>query len=232
MYCMPVIKTEPDRLALRKAATSGEACYSLAPIPRPSDGPEGGRERGAGLVQCAGRVETYARVFEEEGALDKLEAFASLNGPSTYRLPLNDGTVTLERSSWTAHKRSRSKDRTSARWSIGGETIEWGWWRISCSPHGALAYAGQPTRITQALHPGYKATSNKREQQCQSMTSSSSEPGNAAFCAALAAQEEGASCSCWRRRPSRSPAATAGSPRGSIARRLHGFEDIKTLVRT
>src|SRR5262249_58769985 len=47
-------------------------------------------------------IETYAKVFEDEGALDKLEAFASLNGPRHYRLPPNEERITLEKSSWTA----------------------------------------------------------------------------------------------------------------------------------
>ena len=47
-------------------------------------------------------IETYAKVFEEEGALDKLEAFASLNGPKHYRMPPNEERITLEKMSWTA----------------------------------------------------------------------------------------------------------------------------------
>ncbi|HTM95463.1 MAG TPA: dihydroorotase, partial [Croceibacterium sp.] len=51
----------------------------------------------AGIFNAPFALESYAAVFEEEGALDKLEAFASENGPRFYRLPLNEGTVTLER---------------------------------------------------------------------------------------------------------------------------------------
>jgi dihydroorotase len=55
-----------------------------------------------GLFNAPVAIETYARVFEEEGALDKLEAFASLSGPRHYRLPPNEERITLEKSAWTA----------------------------------------------------------------------------------------------------------------------------------
>jgi dihydroorotase len=55
-----------------------------------------------GLFNAPVAIETYAKVFEEEGALDKLEAFASLNGPRHYRLPPNEARITLEKTSWTA----------------------------------------------------------------------------------------------------------------------------------
>ncbi len=55
-----------------------------------------------GLFNAPVAIETYAQVFEEEGALDKLEAFASLNGPKHYRLPPNEETITLEKVAWTA----------------------------------------------------------------------------------------------------------------------------------
>jgi len=65
-------------------------------------------------------------VFEEEGALDKLEAFASLNGPRHYRLPPNEERITLEKSSWTAPQEVKV-DGPDERALIyrGGETIEW-----------------------------------------------------------------------------------------------------------
>ena len=98
LYCLPVAKRERHRLALRKAATSGEACFFLgtdtAPHPRRS------KERdccSAGVFVGATALQCYAQVFDEEGALDRLEAFASLNGPTFYGLPANEGTITLER---------------------------------------------------------------------------------------------------------------------------------------
>jgi dihydroorotase len=102
MYCMPVIKTSKDRAALRKAATSGEACYFLGTDSAPHPVAKKLSVNGIpGVFNAPVAIETYAKVFEEEGALDKLEGFASLNGPSHYRLPVNETTITLEKSPWT-----------------------------------------------------------------------------------------------------------------------------------
>ena len=100
MYCLPVAKRERHRLALRKAATSGSPKYFLGTDTAPHA--IGAKETGcgcAGIFNAPYALESYAAVFEEEGALDKLEAFASENGPRFYGLPLNEGTVTLGRSS-------------------------------------------------------------------------------------------------------------------------------------
>ncbi|MGQ7791369.1 dihydroorotase [Faunimonas sp. B44] len=103
MYCMPVIKTEADRRALRKAATGGESCFFLGTDSAPhSIHKKLAIVGAAGLFNAPVAIETYAKVFEEENALDRLEAFASLNGPAHYRLPPNEGTITLERQTWTA----------------------------------------------------------------------------------------------------------------------------------
>ncbi len=71
-------------------------------------------------------IETYAQVFEEEGALDKLEAFASLNGAKHYRMPPNDDTITLEKASWTAPEEVKvaGPDERALIYR-GGETIAW-----------------------------------------------------------------------------------------------------------
>jgi dihydroorotase len=98
MYCLPIVKREPHRLALRRAATSGSAKFFLGTDSAPH--PVGDKESACG---CAGvfnapyALESYAKVFDEEGALDRLEAFASENGPRFYGLPLNESRVTLER---------------------------------------------------------------------------------------------------------------------------------------
>ncbi|MBV1918883.1 MAG: dihydroorotase [Sphingomonadaceae bacterium] len=97
-FCLPVAKREKHRLALRKAATSGSAKYFLG-----TDSAPHAREAKESACGCAGifnapfALESYATVFEEEGALDRLEAFASENGPRFYGLPLNEGTVSLLR---------------------------------------------------------------------------------------------------------------------------------------
>jgi dihydroorotase len=98
-YCLPVLKREQHRLALRKAATSGSAKFFLGTDTAPH-----ARHAKEAACGCAGvfnapyALESYAAVFEEEGALDKFELFASVHGPRFYGLPLNEGTVTLERS--------------------------------------------------------------------------------------------------------------------------------------
>jgi dihydroorotase len=124
---MPVIKTEPDRLALRRAATSGEACYFLGTDSAPHPMSRKVAVNGVpGVFNAPVALETYARVFEEENALDKLEAFASLNGARHYRLPLNEDTVTLERSPWTAPEEIKVEGPDErALVYRGGETIEW-----------------------------------------------------------------------------------------------------------
>ena len=127
MYCMPVIKTEKDRQALRKAATSGEACFFLGTDSAPHPVAKKLAVNGIpGLFNSPVAIETYAKIFDEEGALHKLEAFASLNGPKHYRLPPNEETITLERSSWTAPDEVKV-DGPDERALIyrGGETIEW-----------------------------------------------------------------------------------------------------------
>ncbi|HWZ49565.1 MAG TPA: dihydroorotase, partial [Herbaspirillum sp.] len=55
----------------------------------------------AGCYTASHALELYAQAFDQVGALDKLEAFASFNGPAFYRLPRNQGTVTLQRQDWT-----------------------------------------------------------------------------------------------------------------------------------
>ncbi|MFN5819157.1 MAG: dihydroorotase [Novosphingobium sp.] len=99
MYCLPVAKREVHRLALRKAATSGSAKFFLGTDSAPHA--VGAKESScgcAGIFNAPYALESYLAVFEEEGAIDKFEGFASEHGPRFYGLPLNEGTVTLERS--------------------------------------------------------------------------------------------------------------------------------------
>lgn len=97
LYCLPIVKRERHRLALRRAATSGDASFFLGTdsAPHPVDTKE--TDCGcAGIFNAPVALALYATVFDEEGALDRLEAFASLNGPAFYGLPVNDDAVTLE----------------------------------------------------------------------------------------------------------------------------------------
>jgi dihydroorotase len=97
-YCLPVAKRESHRLAQRKAATSGSPKFFLGTdsAPHPRDAKESGCGC-AGIFNAPHALESYAAVFEQEGALDRLEGFASLHGPRFYRLPVNEDTVTLEK---------------------------------------------------------------------------------------------------------------------------------------
>ena len=98
LYCLPVAKRERHRLALRRAATSGEPCFFIGTDTAPH--PRSAKERdccSAGAFVGATALQCYAQVFDEEGALDRLESFASLNGARFYGLPVNAGTITLVR---------------------------------------------------------------------------------------------------------------------------------------
>lgn len=97
-YCLPVAKREVHRLALRKAATSGSTKYFLGTDSAPHA--QSAKESAcgcAGIFNAPYALESYVTVFDEEGALDRFEAFASENGPRFYGLPLNEGTITLAR---------------------------------------------------------------------------------------------------------------------------------------
>jgi dihydroorotase len=97
-YCLPVAKRERHRLALRKAATSGSSKFFLGTDTAPHL--RGAKEAVcgcAGIFNAPFALESYLTVFEEEGALDKFEGFASEHGARFYNLPLNEGTVTVDK---------------------------------------------------------------------------------------------------------------------------------------
>ena len=97
-YCLPVAKRELHRLALRQAATSGSAKFFLGTDSAPHDVAAKESACGcAGIFNAAYALESYVTVFDEEGALDQFEAFASRNGPAFYGLPVNTATITLKR---------------------------------------------------------------------------------------------------------------------------------------
>ena len=102
-YCLPVAKREHHRLALRAAATSGAGCFFLGTDSAPHV--DALKEHACGCAGCFTATNTMAllaHVFEEEGALDRLEAFASLNGPAFYRLPANEARLTLTKTATAA----------------------------------------------------------------------------------------------------------------------------------
>ena len=124
-YCLPVAKRERHRQAVRRAAISGSPKFFLG-----TDSAPHAVERKEAACGCAGifnapfALEAYARVFEEEGALDRLEGFASEHGPRFYGLPLNEGEVTLERAEVTVPD-SLPAAGTSVVPFLAGETLEW-----------------------------------------------------------------------------------------------------------
>lgn len=124
-YCLPIAKREKHRLALRKAATSGSAKFFLGTDSAPH--PQEDKETAcgcAGIFNAPFALESYARTFEAEGALDKLEAFASENGPDFYGLPRNEGTVTLSRTPVTVPD-DIAAGGTKLVPFHAGETLDW-----------------------------------------------------------------------------------------------------------
>ncbi|EPR5024143.1 dihydroorotase [Vibrio fluvialis] len=113
-YCLPILKRATHQHALVAAATSGSKKFFLGTDSAPHA--KGKKEAACG---CAGSytahaaLELYAEVFEQEGKLDQLEAFASHNGPDFYGLPRNSDTVTLTKQSWDV----------PASMPFGGETV-------------------------------------------------------------------------------------------------------------
>jgi dihydroorotase len=126
-YCLPVLKRESHRRALVAAAISGNPKFFLgtdsAPHARHTKETDCGC---AGCYNALGALEFYAEVFEAEGALDRLEAFASHHGADFYRLPRNSGTVTLVRERWTLPAEIAYGDDTLVPLRAGGELA----WRL------------------------------------------------------------------------------------------------------
>jgi len=125
LYCLPIAKREAHRLALRRAATSGRPCFFLGTDSAPHAIPTKETACGcAGIFTAATALELYAQVFDSEGALDTFEAFASLNGPEFYRLPVNEARVTLRREAWAAPE--KVGDGALAVMPFrAGETLSW-----------------------------------------------------------------------------------------------------------
>ena len=101
LYCLPVLKREAHRRALIEAATSGNAKFFLGTDSAPHA--QGAKESAcgcAGIYTAHAAIELYAEAFEDAGALDKLEAFASFYGADFYGLPRNRDTITLRRQPW------------------------------------------------------------------------------------------------------------------------------------
>ena len=124
-YCLPVAKREVHRLALRKAATSGSPKFFLGTDTAPHEVHTKESACGCAGIFCAPHaLEAYASVFEEEGALARLEAFASENGPRFYGLPLNESRVVLERADSVVPASIAAGGGEVVPW-MAGETLRW-----------------------------------------------------------------------------------------------------------
>ncbi|WP_066739495.1 dihydroorotase [Cupriavidus sp. D384] len=124
-YCLPVLKREIHRDALVKAATSGSERFFLGTDSAPHA--RGLKEHACGCAGCytaLHAMELYAEAFDTAGALDKLEAFASFNGPAFYGLPRNTGTLTLTREDWELPAELPYGDTTLVPLRAG-ETLRW-----------------------------------------------------------------------------------------------------------
>lgn len=101
-YCLPVLKREVHRQALIRAATSGNKKFFIGTDSAPHDVSKKETACGcAGIYTAHAAIEFYAEVFEQNDALDKLEAFTSSHGPDFYRLAQNTDTITLNKQCWT-----------------------------------------------------------------------------------------------------------------------------------
>jgi dihydroorotase len=101
LYCLPVLKRNIHQEALQEAVISGDDRFFLGTDSAPHA--KGDKESACGCAGCysaPAAIELYAQIFDDLGVLDKLEAFASLNGPKFYRLPVNSKTITLVKEDW------------------------------------------------------------------------------------------------------------------------------------
>jgi dihydroorotase len=124
-YCLPVLKREEHRVALVAAATSGSDRFFLGTDSAPHAAQL--KEHASGCAGCytaLSALELYAEAFDAAGALDKLEAFASIHGPAFYGLPRNTGSVTLSKQAWTLPESVPFGD-AQLKPLRGGETLAW-----------------------------------------------------------------------------------------------------------
>lgn len=124
-YCLPVLKREQHRVALLEAATGAGRKFFLGTDSAPH--PRGDKETACGCAGCYtahAALELYAEAFDQVSALDRLEAFASFNGPDFYRLPRNTDRVTLLREEWEV-PRSYAFAETQLTPLRAGEKLHW-----------------------------------------------------------------------------------------------------------
>ena len=125
LYCLPILKRDIHREALRAAATSGNPRFFLGTDSAPHAVTDKESACGcAGIYTAPSALELYVEVFEEENALDRLEAFAAFHGPDFYGMERNSSRVELVRESWTAPGRYKFADKEVVP-IRAGENIRW-----------------------------------------------------------------------------------------------------------
>ena len=124
-YCLPILKREEHRLALVKAATSGNVKFFLGTDSAPHAKNTKEAACGcAGMYTAHAAIELYAEAFEAANSLDKLEAFASFNGADFYGLPRNKAKITLEKTSWIVPDELTLGDETLVPLRAG-QAVKW-----------------------------------------------------------------------------------------------------------
>ncbi|TPV54511.1 dihydroorotase [Aestuariibacter sp. GS-14] len=125
-YCLPVLKRNTHQQRLREVVAQGSTKFFLG-----TDSAPHAKHRKENACGCAGcysawsAIELYAEVFEQLGAMDKFEAFASENGPDFYGLPRNTGTITLVKESWQVPDLVTLADGTEMVPFFAGQTLNW-----------------------------------------------------------------------------------------------------------
>ena len=125
LYCLPILKRREHQEKLVQVATSGNAKFFLGSDSAPHT--KNTKEASCGCAGCYtghATIELYAEAFDQANALDQLEAFASLNGPSFYGLPKNTESITLVRESWVSPETLTFKEQHLVPLRAG-ETIHW-----------------------------------------------------------------------------------------------------------
>ena len=124
-YCMPVLKSDHHRQAVLKAAMSGNTCFFLGTDSAPHAKSDKESARGcAGIYSAHSAIEFYAQVFDEQGCLDKMEQFASINGARFYGLPENKDSITLVKESWEIPQ-TLPFAKSEVIPLMAGETLHW-----------------------------------------------------------------------------------------------------------
>lgn len=125
-FCLPVLKRNTHQLALRDAIATGTKKIFLGTDSAPHE--KSAKESACGCAGCYSAwsaIELYAQVFEDLGALDKLEAFASVNGPEFYGLPRNTAQIKLQKTEWTIPEQITLPGGQPIVPFFAGETVRW-----------------------------------------------------------------------------------------------------------